>query len=484
MRDNALGLSKRPHEMLKSLEYKYIVVIIYASILFLDRLDLTIVNITLPTLAQYFHVSITQTEWITNSFLLALAIIIPASGWLGDKFGSKKIFIIATAVFGISSLLCAFAPNFLFMVAMRFLQGLSGGVIIPVGMTMVYRGFAPAEYASVTSFIFIPSLIAPAIAPALGGLITHYFGWQWVFIFAVPICFVAVILSIIILHEEKAVDIPALDWRGFFFSSAALVLLLYSISVFGKHGFDFISLIFLLATLLFVYLFIRQENNTQYPLIDLRFFKNKLFLQANFTQLTFQICHFGAIFLVSMYLQVGIGMSAMVSGLIMGMQALGAICVNRYSVKLFNRVGPSVPIIIGFIGIAVFSLGILLITNPQMMKWGLLILFLRGIFSGLCGTPIQTISVLDFAKKDLGQINTIFNASRQVSISLGVAISSLLIAYGFKANEMHPDQAITTAMAYPIFHYGFFLLPIVALIGIIVALTIDNQRILAILRTS
>src|SRR5258708_7423184 len=111
--------------MFKLIEYKYIVAIIYTCVLFLDRLDLTIVNITLPTLARYFHVPITQTEWITNSFLLALAIIIPVSGWLGDTFGTKKIFIIATAVFGLSSLLCAFAPNFLFIVSMRFIQGLS-----------------------------------------------------------------------------------------------------------------------------------------------------------------------------------------------------------------------------------------------------------------------------------------------------------------------------------------------------------------------
>ena len=175
-----------------SMQYRYIVAGIYTVILFIDRLDLTIVNITLPTLAEHFNVPITKTEWINNAYLLALAMSIPISSWAGDRFGVKKVFIIATSLFGLSSLLCAFSPNLMIMGMLRFLQGLGGGVIIPVGMTMVYRVFDASEYASITSFIFIPTLIAPAISPALGGVIIAYFGWEWVFLFAVPICFVGI----------------------------------------------------------------------------------------------------------------------------------------------------------------------------------------------------------------------------------------------------------------------------------------------------
>ena len=162
------------------IEYRYIVAAIYACVLFLDRMDLTIVNITLPTIANYFHVPITQTEWITNSFLIALTMSIPISAWLGDRFGVKKVFISATLLFGFSSLLCAFAPNIFAMILLRFLQGLGGGIIIPVGMTMVYRVFDHSEYTSITSFIFLPTLIAPAIAPFLGGFIIHFSSWKWV----------------------------------------------------------------------------------------------------------------------------------------------------------------------------------------------------------------------------------------------------------------------------------------------------------------
>lgn len=239
----------------KKIEYRYIVALIYAVVLFLDRLDLTIVNITLPTLALHFNVPITQTEWINNAFLFALAISIPISGWAGDRFGDKRIFILATSIFGLTSLLCAFSPNLMSMALLRFVQGLGGGMIIPVGMTMVYRIFHPSEYASITSYIFIPTLIAPAIAPTLGGIIVSLLGWRWVFLFAVPICFFAVSLSMFVLKEQKIENTKPLDSWGFIFSSCALLFILYFISLLGKQGLNIQSISVLIAAIAFSYFF-------------------------------------------------------------------------------------------------------------------------------------------------------------------------------------------------------------------------------------
>lgn len=476
---NQTTLKEFISQLCNKIEYRYIVVIIYTCVLFLDRLDLTIVNITLPTLADYFRVPITQTEWITNSFLLALAISIPISGWLGDRFGVKKIFILATALFGLSSLLCAFSPNLISMVILRFFQGFGGGIIIPVGMTMVYRVFDHSEYASITSFIFLPTLIAPAIAPLLGGIIIHFTTWKWVFLFVVPICFFAVILSVFFLREQKIEDTSPLDWGGFLLSSVTLTSMLYFISALGKYGLTLYTSSFLSFSLIFGYWFIKHERKTLTPLIDISFFKNNLFLQANLIQFAFQICHFGSIFLVGMYLQIGVGMSAMISGLIMGMQALGAMCTSRYSVYMFYNSGPSKPIIIGFIGVALFTMCILLVDKPNMILTGVIILFCRGIFSGLCGTPIQTASVIGFAKKDVGRANAIFNAGRQISISFGVALSSLLIAYGFKAhgtNIAHTDQVVMLN----VFYYAFAMIPFISLMGIIFTLFVNDREVLLI----
>ena len=459
------------------IEYRYIVAAIYAVVLFLDRLDLTIVNIALPTLAEYFNVPITQTEWVNNAYLLALAMSIPISGWAGDRFGIKKVFIIATSLFGLSSLLCAFSPDLPSMAILRFLQGLGGGIIIPVGMTMVYRVFDPSEYASITSFIFIPTLIAPAIAPALGGIIIHYFGWKWVYLFAVPICFIAMILSLIILREQKNEEKMPLDWLGFLLSSCALILMLYFISSLGKNESYFQITTILIAAIFSSYLFFRHEKNSTFPLIDIKFFNNKLFRQINLIQLAFQICHFGSIFLIGMYLQVGVGMSAMVAGLIMGMQAIGAICTSRYSVKLFHQFGPSLPIIIGFIGVAVITPCILLINAPTMILIGGAILFIRGLFSGLCGTPIQTASIIGFNKEDVGRASAVFNAGRQISISFGIALTSLLITYGFKLHGLDPLQQ-TLPPNKVVFYYAFMLIPLVSILGILITTQVNNKKII------
>lgn len=157
------------------LSYKKTIAIIYTIVLFLDRLDLTIVNVTLPTVAKYFNVSIIATEWINLSFLLALALSIPINGWVSDRFGLKKIYILAMLIFGIGSTLCTFATTLNQLIFLRFAQGIGGGMLIPVGMTIIYRVYDKSEYASITSFTFIPSLIAPAIAPFFGGILLETF---------------------------------------------------------------------------------------------------------------------------------------------------------------------------------------------------------------------------------------------------------------------------------------------------------------------
>lgn len=460
----------------KTIAYRYIVAAIYAVVLFLDRLDLTIVNIALPTLADYYHVSVTQTEWIANGFLLALAISIPISGWLGDRFGDKRVFIIATSIFGLASALCAFSPNLWTMVFCRFLQGIGGGVIIPVGMSMVYRIFDHSEFASITSFIFLPTLIAPALAPALGGFIIHISNWQWIFLFAAPICLIAVLLSFLVLDEYKIKEISSLDWVGFILASCSLTAILGFISILSKDGLTSFSFVILMVAVISTLLFLLQEANTKSPLIHIDYFKNKLFLQTNLVQMSFQICHFGSFFLIGIYLQIGVGMSAFAAGLIIGMQALGAMCTSRYSVKLFDQFGPGVPIITGFIGVAVFTTCILLINKPDMIYLAALLLFIRGIFSGLCGTPIQTASIIGFDKKDVGRASALFNAGRQVSISLGVALSSMLISYGFKSHDLSLSQVINNAPP-SAFYYAFAMIPVVAMLGIIVASAIDNKNV-------
>lgn len=447
------------------LSEKYLLALIYIVVVFLDRLDLTIVNITLPTVAKTFHVSVVSTDWVNLAFLLALAIAIPISTWLAERFGYKRIYILAMCLFGFGSTLCAFAPNLDSLIFLRFVHGLGGGMLIPVGATMIYRAYDKAEYASITSYIFLPSLVAPAIGPFLGGLILDLFSWRWVFFFSGPICLCIALISAVYIKEIPYMQRKPLDLYGFLLSAAMLIIVFYAFSLLGKDQITLAMslLAFVLAPLLLA--FIRVESRSQYPLINLDFFRNKTFVKANMIQLCFQTCHFGAIFLVGLFLQIGEGFSATMAGLVMGMQALGAMAVSRYSVKLFNQYGAQLPIGLGLLGVAVLTPMILWI-HQGVLVFALLLFFVRGLASGLCGTPIQTLSVIGFSKEDLPSVNTVFSACRQVSVSFGVALSSVLIGLSLRAMGLHHDLSVLQSSLRSAFVPAFWALPVVALIGI------------------
>ncbi|MBA2651153.1 MAG: MFS transporter [Tatlockia sp.] len=460
---------------MKQKHYKFIIVTIYTIVLFLDRLDLTIINVTLPTVAKYFKVSIVVTDWISLAFLLALAISIPIITWLGERFGLKKIYIIAMFVFGIGSTLCSVAMSLNQLIFFRFLQGIGGGMLIPVGMTMIYRIYDKSEYASITSYTFIPALIAPAIAPFLGGLILDSFNWRLVFLFSGPICLLLAVISAFLIKEEPHRNPAPFDWPAFILGELILFDVFYGLSLLGKEGFSLTVILMILVLFPLICLFIKIENQQKNPLINLDFFKNDLFYRANLIQICFQACHFGAIFLIVLYLQAGIGFSATLAGLMMGMQAIGAMAISRYSVRLFNQYGARLPLIIGFAGIAIITPMIMLIDRTSLLYFGLILFLIRGFFSGLCGTPIQILSVIGFDKDEIGSIISIFNTCRQVSISLGVALSSLLIAFGLYFSGLAGTENIPSEKIFSVFIYGFLAISIIALIGIAVTSNLRKQ---------
>lgn len=447
--------------------YKQYIAIIFTAVLFLDRLDLTIVNATFPTLAQYFHVSIISTGWLSLAFLMALAISIPISTWLAEYFGFKKIYIIAMLLFGLSSTCCAFAISLNQLIFLRFIQGIGGGLLIPVGMTMLYRAYHKSEYASITSFTALPALIAPAIAPFFGGLLLQTLGWRWVFVCSGPICLAFSIIAMIILKEEPHKNKYPLDWLGLILSSTILLCVFYGLSELSDRGLHYRSLLPLICLAPLIFWFIKIERHQAHPLIDLSFFKHEFFLKANLIQLCFQCCHFGAIFLIGLFFQAGVGFSALLAGLMMGMQAVGSMAISRFSVRLFNDVGAKLPIIIGLMGVTLITPMIMLIDKPRLLIVGLCLFFVRGLFSGLCGTPIQTLSIMSFNKKEIGTVNSIFNACRQVSISLGVTISSLLISLGLHMAGLSGTSSLHSKM-FTVFSYGFWAISIMGVIGIVI----------------
>ena len=220
-----------------------------------------------------------------------------------------------------------------------------------------------------------------------------------------------------------------LDVWGFIYSGIALLLIFHALSVLGgRHWSSWSIVIELIGAVLFGYLFIRQEDSSPAPLVHLDLFRTKLFVQANFIQTFFQIGQFGSIFIIAIYLQMNVGYTAMLAGIIMGMQAFGAICSSRLSVKLFELYTAKLPISIGLAGVGIITPFILCLNAESPVCLGFCILFARGLMSGLCGAPIQAIGIAEFSDEQISQAAAAFNIVRQLAISLGIALSGLLLS--------------------------------------------------------
>src|SRR3990170_6632042 len=211
--------------MLGKLEYKWIVGIVFVFGLFMDLLDMTIVNVAIPQLALEFNADTTTIQWVVTGYLLSLAVFIPVSGWLGDRFGTKRIFMTALFVFTTSSLLCGLAWDIESLIAFRILQGVGGGMLTPVGTAMLFRAFPPEERAKGAAILIIPMVVAPASGPVLGGYLVQYHDWRWIFFINVPVGILGFLFAGAFLREEKQHEAGRLDLPGFALAAAGLASL-------------------------------------------------------------------------------------------------------------------------------------------------------------------------------------------------------------------------------------------------------------------
>ena len=264
----------------RQIEYKWIVAIVYVSALFLDILDSTIVNVAIPGLGRELRTE--NAEWVVLGYTLSLAVWIPTSGWLGDRFGTKRTFLIALMAFTGGSLLCGCAQTIGQLIAFRVIQGVGGGMLTPVGLAMLFRAFPPAERARAATLIMIPTLAAPALGPVLGGLIVTNVSWRWIFLVNVPIGMVALWFGWRYLQEHKHPATGRFDIAGFILSASALALIVYTLSE-GPHS-GWTSPLVATCGVIGVVAAVAMtvvELRIRSPMLDLRLLHNRMFRQCN-----------------------------------------------------------------------------------------------------------------------------------------------------------------------------------------------------------
>lgn len=462
---------------MKRIEYKYIVGVVFVFGLFMDLLDMTITNVALPTLATDFHARTTTIEWVVTGYLVSLAIFIPVSGWAGDRFGTKRVFMFALAMFTASSLACALSQSIGQLILFRVVQGVGGGMLTPVGTAMLFRAFPPAERATASALLALPAVVAPASGPVLGGYLVEYQSWRWIFMINVPIGLTGLVFAALFLREEKQARPGRLDVPGFLLSASGLASVVYALAEAGSRGFNDgrvmafgLSGIALLVALVFV------ELRADEPMLDLRLFRNKLFAAANTVQLVGQGALMGALFLLPLFLQAEKGLSPLQSGLTTFPQAIGVMMMVRPAERLYRRIGPRRLMMIGMLGTAITT-GLFLRVGLATDQWWIRgIMLLRGWSFACTLIPLQTATFATVRREDTGRASAIFNSGRQVAASFGVALLGTVLTNRMSHHGAQLGNPLTRDAAVTSFHEAFLAASALGLIGVVLSLLIDDRE--------
>jgi EmrB/QacA subfamily drug resistance transporter len=473
--------------MISRLEYKWIVGIVFVFGLFMDLLDMTIVNVAIPELARDLNVDpeggASQVQWVVTGYLLSLAIFIPVSGWAGDRFGTKRIFMLALFVFTLGSFLCGVAWNIESLIAFRVLQGAGGGILTPVGTAMLFRAFPPAERAKGAAILMLPMVVAPASGPVIGGYLAEYHDWRWIFFINIPVGLLGLLFAGLYLREEKQPNTGRLDVPGFVLAAAGLGCLMYALAEAGLEGFgDPRVLAFGAAGLGLLALLAYVELRTREPMLDMRLFSNRLFRTMNVAQIVGYGGMMGGLFLLPLLLQAELGLSPFESGLTTFPQAIGVVMMVQVAGRIYNNVGPRRMMAAGMLGSAVSTLMFVFIDLETSQWWIRLIMLCRGMSFALVLIPIQTATYTTIKPQAMGRASAIFNANRQVAASLGVALLASVLTNRLAANDAILGNPATVDAALTAFRQSFAVATGLALLGMVAALFINDREAMSVLR--
>ena len=456
--------------------YKWIVAAVFVIGLFMDILDTTIVNVAIPQLAKDFHATGGSIEWVVTGYLLSLALWIPASGWIGDRFGTKRTFLFALTVFTFSSALCAVAWNLTSLIGFRVLQGVGGGMLTPVGTAMLFRAFPPQERAAASTILTIPTVLAPAAGPVLGGFLVTNVSWHWMFLVNIPIGIVGLVFGSKYLKEHKEGSTKSFDAPGFVLSGAGLALVLYALSEGPRVGWaSWQAAGTATAGVVALSAMVWWELRIPNPILELRLLKNRLFRSANLASFMSSGGLLGLLFLLPLFLQTLRGLSALDSGLTTFPQAIGVILASRFVGKWYQRVGPRRLLAVGLGGVAMASALFLLVDLDTSLWWIRAIMFLRGLFFACSIISLQAASFATISPADTGRASSLFSTIRQVGAAFGVALLATVLSTrtSTRVGAASGELAIRSAQV-SAYHDAFLGSVIIAMLGMLCALSIRD----------
>jgi EmrB/QacA subfamily drug resistance transporter len=423
-----------------------IVPLIVAVALFMENMDSTIIATALPSIAADLGTSPLALKLAITSYLLALAIFIPASGWTADRFGARNVFRVAIAIFMAGSIGCAMAHSLGDFVIARFLQGIGGAMMSPIGRLVLLRSFDKREIVAVMSWVTIPALVGPVLGPPVGGFITTYFSWHWIFFINIPIGLLGIGLATQFIPDIRGDERVPFDFVGFVLAGVGIGGLAFGATTIGLSYLPTNIVLAMLAIgMLSTAAYVRHSRKTATPLLDLSLFALPTFRASVAGGFMFRVGMGALPFLMPLLLQLGFGMSPFQSGLITFSTALGAMSMKAVVPLILSRFGFRPTLVTNALISAVLLAACAAFRPGTPVFVIMAVLVIGGFFRSLEFTCINTIAYADIDRRRMSQATSLVSVIQQLSISSGVALGALAVELATK----HAGSSTITAADFP-----------------------------------
>jgi len=434
---------------------------VVATALFMEQLDSTIVNTAVPAMAASLHVTPLSLKAVVTSYILSLAVCIPISGWMADRFGTRRVFASAVALFTLSSMLCGVSVNVPMLVAARILQGIGAAMMMPVGRLTVIRTFAKSELLMAMNFIIIPALIGPLLGPTVGGVIVHWLSWREIFFVNVPVGLVAQWLIHRHMPDYRGEAPRPLDVVGLVLFGAGTALLSWLLEVFGEHHLDPTSAaILLLLALSLLAAYGLHARHAEHPLLRLALFRVRTFRVSVVGGFVTRLGIGGLPFLLPLLYQLGLGLPAWESGLLMMPTAAAAMGMKLFAPRILASLGYRKVLIVNtlMIGLTISLFSLVVPGTPLALIVALSLA--QGFFNSLQFTSMNSMAYADIDSADSSMASTIASSLQQMSLSFGLACGSLVTAWYLGDLPQSDSLAVSSAL-----HHAFLTLGVLTMLS-------------------
>ncbi|SFU98201.1 multidrug transporter subunit MdtD [Xenorhabdus koppenhoeferi] len=439
---------------------------IAAMAFFMQSLDATILNTALPAIAKSLHHSPLAMQPAIVSYTLTVAMLIPASGWLADRFGTRRIFIYAVSLFSLGSLACALSHNLSFLVISRVIQGIGGAMMMPVARLALLRTYPRSELLPILNFVTMPGLLGPILGPMLGGLLVTYATWHWIFIINIPIGLLGIIYA---RKNMPNLTMPkcSFDFLGFMLFGMGLVMISVSFDLFGENSLSgYIPFLLLAGGIIILLGYIFHAKKHKNPLINLQLFQTHTFSIGIASNIATRLSTGSLSFIIPLMLQVGFGYSAVIAGIMMAPNAIGSIFAKSFVTKILTLFGYRntllwVTVIIGVM-ISQFSL-----QTPGLSVAFLIIpLFILGMAMSTQFTAMNTITLGDLNNNNTSAGNSLLAVVQQLSISFGVTVSAAVLRF---------YESMGNGSTVSHFHYTLITMGVITLVSSTIFLLLNKE---------